>query len=567
MTGSRFAALAQLFKRLERISGHAARDALAVFFRGLPREDVPHTAFLCTGRIASEFEDVDLGMADKMVLRAVGEAAGVPDAELRRRFKRVGDVGVVAQEAIGRAEGRLTLGSVFLTLRRIAATGGKDSQSAKIRLFAGILRDASPLEAKYVCRLALGNLRLGIGDKTVLDALAKAYGGSKVDLEQAYNVCPDIGVIAETLVRKGVSGVRRIGVHVGRPIQSMLCQRIKSLDELPRRMRFPVVVEEKYDGERIQAHINGGRITLYSRRLEDITAQFPDVVAAIRRQVSVRSAVIDGEAMPIDGDGNFLPFQTLMSRRRKHHVAQYSKSIPVVWCVFDMMFRDGKSLIGKPYPSRWQALSRCVRKGKGIRLAARTVCADIDCVEEMFGSIISRGGEGIIIKSLDKGSSYQAGVRGWHWIKWKPEYIKGLRDTFDLVVVGAYLGRGKRAGRYGALLCAAYNAERGRFETFCKVGTGFSDKDLAALPRRLDAHRIRACSADVVVAKGMHPDVWFSPAVVCEVSGANVTRSPNHSAGAVDGKGLALRFPRFIRWRDEKGARQATTVREIKKMR
>jgi DNA ligase-1 len=562
----RFSDLAAAYEQLERISsGNVMRDLLARLFRRTPKDELDEVAYLTLGRIAGEYADVNLGMAGKMVLKAVAEAAGADEAEVNALAKKRGDIGIVAEELVGRKRKELTVREVFETLHKIAAASGAGSQERKISLLATLLRNASALEARYLARIVQGNLRLGVGDKTVLDALLLTFTGTKSakkEIEHAYNISPDVGVIARTIAARGIAGIRRIGVTLGVPIQMMLCQRVKNLNEVPRKMGVPFVVEQKYDGERIQAHISGKEVTLYSRRLENITAQFPDIVTALRKSVRAANCVIEGEAVPIDSRGNILPFQTLMSRRRKHGVEEYVRKIPVVLFVFEALYHNGKSLIREPYAKRHSALKKIIKPSSAIQFAAQITCKEPDCAEDFFNDIVQKGGEGIVIKSTRQDSEYQAGVRGWNWVKWKPEYVKGLRDTFDLVVVGAYRGRGRRAGVYGALLCAAYNETADRFETFCKLGTGFSDKNLEELPKKLRKYEAGKKPARVEISKLMTPDVFFTPGLVVEVSGAEITKSPNHTAAG----GLALRFPRFLRYRPEKKPEQATTTKEITRM-
>ena len=566
----KFTDIADTYTRLERItSGNEIRNNLSFLFKKVPRVDIKKVAYLTTGRIASDYEPIDLGIAGKMAERAIAQASGTLLGAVVHAVKKTGDHGDVAATLARTKKPSLTVNDVFKTLHDIAATKGLGSQERKITLLATLLSKATPTEARYLVRMALGKLRLGVGDKTVLDSLAIAYTGNKADkkhLEHAYNIAPDIGVIAETLAKKGLADVKNIGVVVGRPIQMMLCQRVKTIEDVSRKMRWPVVVEEKYDGERIQAHKRGRTVTLFSRRLENITSQFPDIVDAIKKQVKAQTAVIEGEAMPIDAKGNILPFQVLMSRRRKHDIAAYVKKIPVCWYVFDLLSLNGKNQLGASYPKRQAALKRIIKPNDRIKLALNKTCRDTDCIEELFNRVVELGGEGVVIKSTAPDSTYQAGVRGWHWIKWKPEYAKKLRDTFDLVVVGAYSGRGKRAGRYGALLCAAYNGKTDRYETFCKLGTGFTDADLARFIKIFASSKMSIQPRNVSCTKSMTPDVWFKPNVVVEVTGAQITRSPNHTVGLDHGQGLALRFPRFLRIRHDKKPAQATTIEEIRRM-
>jgi DNA ligase-1 len=566
----RFAELAEAYEELENTSsGNELRRILSGLFKKVSKNEIDKVAYLTLGRIASDFSDVNLGMAEKMVIRAVALASNKEQSTVSLLYKKKGDIGLVAEELVGRKRKQLSVTEVFGTLHKIAESSGSGSQEDKVKLLAGLLRNASAKEARYLARIVQGNLRLGVGDKTVLDALCITFTGSKdskKDVEHAYTISPDVGVIARTIANKGLAGIRKIGVTLGVPIQMMLCQRVKSLNEIPKKMGVQFAVEQKYDGERIQVHKQGSKIVLYSRRLENITSQFPDIVEAVRRNVKAKDCVIEGECMPVDKKGNLLPFQLLMQRRRKHDIAEYIKKIPVCLFAFEMLYYNGKTLIHEAYPKRYAILKKSIKESSSIKLALRITCENPDCAEELFNKTVENGGEGIVVKSLKADSSYQAGVRGWHWVKWKPEYVKGLRDTFDLVVVGAYRGRGRRAGGYGALLCAAYNEQSDCFETFCKLGTGFSDKDLAEMPKKLRKHEISHKPALLEVSKSMTPDAWFEPAVVIEVTGAEITRSPNHTCGQEKGQGLALRFPRFLRYRPEKSAEQATTTKEILRM-
>ncbi len=565
-----FKDLAATFEQLEKTtSGNALRTILASLFKRVSAGEIDKVAYFTLGQIASDYADIVIGMAEKMVLKAVAVAANKDESSVVQLYKKRGDIGIVAQELVGRKRKDLTVKEVFETLHKIAAAAGARSQERKISLLAQLLKNASAREARYIARIVQGNLRLGVGDKTVLDALCITFTGSKAtkkEVEHAYTICPDVGAVARTIATKGLAGIRKIGVELGVPIKMMLCQRVKNLNEVPEKMGIPFAVEEKYDGERIQVHKRGNKIVLYSRRLENITTQFPDIVAAVHKQVNAKDCVIEGEAMPVDKAGNLLPFQILMQRRRKYEIEEYVKKIPVCLFVFEILYYGGKSLIHEPYQKRYALLQKIIKPSAAIKLALRGVCKNTECAEEFFNTTVQHGGEGIVIKSLRPDSVYQAGVRGWNWVKWKPEYVKGLRDTFDLVVVGAYYGRGRRAGTYGALLCAAYNDTADRFETLCKLGSGFKDKDLAALPGKFKRYVTGKKPARLEITKLMIPDVWFAPAIVVEVTGAEITHSPNHTCGLEKGQGLALRFPRFLRYRPEKKAEQATTVKEILKM-
>jgi len=567
----RFAQLASIFTQLESTSsGTKMRELLSAFFKKAPKADVPSIAHLLLGEIAAEHENVLIGMADKMVIKAIANATGKEEGSVTAISKKKGDVGLAAEALVGRAKGVLTVKEVFDTLHSIARLSGSGSQEKKTAMLAQLFKKASPQEAKYIARICVGKLRLGASTMTLLDSLAVAYAGGKharKELEQAYNTCPDIGMIAKAIASHGIAGIRKAGsgVMVGRPIQMMLAQRVKDIKEIAGRMKH-VAAEEKYDGERIQAHKQGDKITLYSRRLENITGQFPDVADAVKRQVNGKSFIIEGEVVPVGKNGKLLPFQVLMQRRRKHDVELYMKKIPTCYYLFDLLYLNGRPYLNAAYPERRKALERIVRPTAAIQLARQVMTTKMEEVADFFQKALKRGCEGIIAKSCEKDSVYRAGARAWLWIKWKKEYVKEMRETLDLAIVGAFFGRGKRAGAYGALLCAAYNPPKERFETVCKLGSGFTDKQLASFPKTLSRWKVPTCPKNVVVTDAMTPDIWFAPGMVVEIVGAEFTKSPNHTCGREHGQGYALRFPRLVRIRDDKKATQATTVKEILQM-
>lgn len=557
-----------VFEQLEATaSGNKMREILSSFFKKVPKDDIDKVAYLTLGSISSAYESINMGMADKMFIRSIAKATGIDEETIQRDFKKAGDLGAVAAQEIKGKGGKLTIAELFSQLHKIAATTGTGSQEAKIAILAHMLRNASPTEAKYIVRIALGILRMGVGDMTVLDSLAIAFTGEKKNkaiLEHAYNLCPDVGIIAKTLATKGLKAVENIGVVVGRPIQMMLAQRADTLEEIQERMPQGIAAEEKYDGERVQIHKKGGKIVFFSRRLEDTTSQFPDIAGEIKKIKG--DFIIEGEIVPIDKKtGAILPFQTLMQRRRKYEIERYSKEIPIVVFIFDVLYLNGKNIIKEPYTKRQAMLRTLIKKeGAVLKLARKLISTDLEAVEGFFNECVERGTEGIVAKNIM--GEYQAGTRGYLWIKWKREYTKELRDTFDLVIVGAFAGRGRRSGTYGALLCASYNDKTDMFETVCKLGSGFNDKQLAELPRQFKRYQIPHKPARLNVHKNMKPDVWFEPVVVVEVTGAEITHSPIHTAGEKAGTGFALRFPRFIRTRDDKKPEQATTSKEIEKL-
>jgi DNA ligase-1 len=307
-------------------------------------------------------------------------------------------------------------------------------------------------------------------------------------------------------------------------------------------------------------------VALFSRRLENITEQYPDAVELIKEHTKAKDAIIEAEVVAVDLDtGEMLPFQELMHRRRKHGIEKAVKEYPVSLFVFDVLYLDGKDLTLEPYSLRHEYLEKAVEQSSRVNIADYLVTEDAEELERFFEKAIENGCEGLICKSLDKDSVYRAGARGWLWIKYKRDYKSEMTDTVDLAVVGAFYGRGRRAGTYGALLLAAYDPEDGLFKTVTKCGTGFTDDHLERIPKIMKEHQVSHRHPRVQSA--IEADVWFEPEVVIEVRGAEITLSPIHVC-ALDairkGSGLAIRFPRFTgNFRLDKSAEDATTVEEV----
>lgn len=570
MKHTSFREFAKLCAELEGISSNLSmRDTLASYLKGLEPEAVKFSSYFLLGRIGPEYEDIDLGIGDKMALQAVCEAFDADKERVKRIVRKEGDLGEAVKHFSVRKRSSLSIGDVERRIRKLKNASGKGSQEKKISILSELLSDASAVEAKYIMRIVLGSLRIGVGDMTILEAFAVAFtddADNKSALEDGYNVCPDLGRIGESVAEHGLEGVKRFSISLGRPIKSMLAQRVDEATEILEKIDSDVLAaEEKYDGERVQVHKDGKDIILFSRRLDDITHQFPDLVEELRKSIKVKKAVLDGEIVAYKG--KILPFQKLMQRRRKYDIEEYRKKIPVVVFLFDALYVRGRSLLNKSYPERRDALEKVVERSVKVRLANRKVSENFKDIRKYFEKCVKKGLEGIIVKSTAKDSTYQPGKRGWHWIKWKKEYAEGMQDTFDVVVVGSYHGKGQRKGFFGALLCALYNKKDDVFETFTKVGTGFTDEQFKKFDKLLSKFKVDHKPARLKLKRSMKPDVFYEPYVVIEIMGAEITRSPSHTAGLKDGKGLALRFPRFLNLRDDKKPTDATTVREAESLR
>lgn len=574
-----YSEIAEAYEKIEATTKRLEMtDLLVDLLKRTPKEIIDKVVYLTQGKLYPDFVKLEIGVAERLAIKALARASGMKEAEIEEDMKKSGDIGETAQKFISNKrqvtffQKPLTVQKVYETFDKMARASGSGAVDAKISLLAGLLADVTPKEAKYIMRTVTGNLRLGIADMTVLDALAIAYGGGKDArelIERAYNISSDLGRVAKVVAEKGLMGIKKFQVIVGEPIRPMLAERLSTPEEILEKLGGKCIAEYKYDGERIQAHKKGDEVMLFSRRLENISDQYPDAVELLKKHVLAKDAILEAECVAIDSEtGEMRPFQELMHRRRKYGIEKAMEEYPVSLFMFDALYVEGKDLTLEPYPVRRGALEKAVKESDRVKVAKYIITGDVKELEDFFLEAIEDGCEGLVCKSIAEDSVYQAGARGWLWIKYKRDYKSEMTDTVDLVVVGAFHGRGKRAGTYGALLLAAYNPDNDTFETVTKCGTGFTDEDLAKLPEMMKKH----------VLSHKHPrvnsiieaDVWFEPAVVIEVLGAEITLSPIHTC-AMDSirkdSGLAIRFPRFTgNYRIDKAAEDATTAGEIVEM-
>lgn len=570
--------VADYYGRLESISGRNEMTQLfSQLLKETPRNDLRILVYLTQGKLRPDYEGVELGVAEKLALRALTTASGLPADEVNKVYIRLGDIGSTAEEILKkRSQGTLyseplSVARVYETLLKIARQSGSGSVELRQRELISLLNDASPQETKFIMRTVTGELRLGVADYTVLDACAVAFLSGKGDrlvIERAYNVHPDLGFIAETASLRGLEGLKSIKVEVGVPIRPMLAERLESAKAILDKMDHKTVAAEyKLDGERLQIHTKAGKVSLFSRRLEVITANYPDAVELVRSHVKSKTAILEAEVVAVNVDtGEYLPFQELMHRRRKYGVAEAMGKYPVALNFFDVLLAAGKDLTNAAYRVRRAKLEEIVEETERTRSVPALRTSDPEEVEKFMEDAITNGCEGLVVKDLD--SPYRAGAREFAWIKLKREYRSELTDTIDLPIIGAFHGKGRRAGTYGTYLLAAYDKGRNLYTSVAKIGTGFSDEDLDRFPRLLKPYESQVKPPNV--ESKMKPDVWFRPKVVIETIAAELTLSPIHTAamGRIrEGAGLSLRFPKFTgKVRDDKGPEDATTVDEIVEM-
>jgi DNA ligase-1 len=584
-----FARLASYFEQLEKTSSRLELiKILSDLFKQVETgEEIEKICYLVQGRIAPFFEALEIGMAEKTVATAVAQALGVDREEVLIEFDRLGDFGLAAEKLAKESkkilkevqDDKLKVDAVFKILTEIANTSGNGTVEKKVTMLADLIKELDPISIKHLVRIPLGNLRLGIGDPTILDALATAKLGDKKQrhyLEGAYNRTSDLGLIAKTLWEcknpvEGVDAVEKLHVQVGKPIRAELCERLPSPEKTIEKMG-EVDAQYKYDGFRVQIHKNGEHISMFSRNLENMTHMFPDLIEGAKKQIKAHTAILDTEALAYNPESEeFLPFQETTKRRRKHNIEETAKSLPLRAFVFDILYKDGKVLIDEPLTERLKILKETV-EGDDVLIPAQTKdIKDAKTLALMLDDAITKGLEGVVVKKLS--SKYEAGGRNFNWVKLKRHQSGELHDTIDCVILGYITGKGKRtAFGAGALLVGVYDSKKDMFVTVSKIGTGLSDEEWKSIKERTHGLELdhRPARVDSVIT----PSVWVKPEIVIEVLADEITRSPIHTAGyhpasgsAEVEPGYALRFPRLVSFRNkDKKAEDATTVKELIEM-
>ncbi len=577
-----FDEVSRYYERLENTSSRLAMvDILSELFSKARPDEIKNLIYMTQGVLAPSFEGVQIGMAEKFTEAAIAMASGYSKEDSIASFRKTGDMGLTAEEFIKKGKLRtlsrkeLEVNYVFESMLKIAGTSGHGSQESKIKMLVELLASASPLEARYMTRFALGTLRLGAGDATILESLSKAYTGdrnAKPKLENAYNICNDLGRVGQTLSEKGIPGIERLKVSLFSPIRPALAERLPTADAILERMGGKCAIESKYDGFRVQVHIDRKKkkVEMFSRNLEKTTEMFPDLAKAALLEVRAAEAILEGEALAYDDTtGEFRPFQETIQRKRKHDIAEKSAAFPLHLFAFDLMYLDGEDYLGKPYEERREKLESIIKGDGTIRFSDRIIATTPRQIDKYFEEAVESGLEGIVAKDLH--APYIAGARKFSWIKLKRSYKGELSDTVDLVILGYYLGKGQRTEfGFGGLLAGTYNENRDVFETITRIGTGFSEKQMETLGSIL--RKIKVARRPARVDALIEPHFWVEPKYVVTVRADEITRSPTHTCGKPEGKpdepGFALRFPRLVSdgVREDKGAEDATTTKEIAEM-
>jgi DNA ligase-1 len=583
-------------KRLEII------DILSEMFQACNNpETLPHVkkiVYLTQGLLVPDFQDFPkFGIAEKMIIQAMVKFTAKKAEDIKSIINKKGDVGEAVQflmenqtkqkqmysldafagkQKKKEEEKLLHISKLYEELEKLALIKGDKSQDNKINIINGLLRLCTPAAARYVINIILSNLRIGIADMSILDGLAQAYTESKENrkyIENAYNIHPDLGEIAQILIEKGLDGVKSISIQIGIPIRMMAASRIQYTQIQTKLGGGAFLAEYKYDGERVQVHKSGDKVLLYSRRLKSITDQYPDIVETVLNQVKAEEIIFEGEIVAMDPFfEKMLPFQIVSTRRRKYDIEKMKKEVPVTIFGFDILYYKEKddalgiNTMNLPLLKRRAILDNFIQKNDHIRLSTAKEIQTTDQMVEFFNEARAAGAEGIMNKSISSDSIYKAGSRGFLWIKLKGLEGAKMADTIDVVIIGASWGKGRKKGLMSTIFGAVYNENLQKFEYFTRIGSGFSDEDLEKFTEKFKDLTIEKCPRDVICSKEI-PEIWIKPEIVIEIMGDELTISNKSDAGASSGlesdSGYSLRFPVYQRTREDKSINEITTTEEI----
>jgi DNA ligase-1 len=551
-----FRDLASYLDKLEKTSSRLEiTRILSELFKKSSSDEIDKVVYLSLGIMAPNYEGVILNLAEKMMIRVLARAYDLPDEKVKREYKKTGDIGNVAQNLNRNSNAKaLSVTDVYERLLDIAQDTGGGSQDRKIEKTSELLKSLDALSARFVARIPVGRLRLGFSEKTVIDALASESGISNKEIEDAYNIRPDIGFIASLVKEKNIKDAKP---EVGVPVVPMLAQRLNSTTEMIKKME-EVAVEPKFDGLRIFIHYKKPNfVKIFTRNMNSIDINtFPEL-AQIEKFIRADEVILDTEAIGIDEKREmFLDFQRTIQRRRKHDVAKTAGDIPLQFQVFDVLLVDGRSMIHEPYTKRRQELTKVVENSGPFRIDESTITKDPEIIKKLHQKYLKLGLEGVVVKRAN--GYYVSGRTGWNWVKMKEsEGMAGkLSDTIDCVVMGATSGKGKRVG-FGVGQFLAGIRDGDTFKTITKVGTGLTDEQFRELNQRLKNIKTNDQPKEYEVNKDLRPDFWVLPRVVVELAADEITVSPKHTAG------VALRFPRLVNFRDDKSPKEATTILEL----
>jgi len=571
---------------LDRIENESSRNEMSLILAELVKksssEEIRNAIYLLLGRTAPLYVAQEFNFSARSIIKSLAVFSGKEVEMINNRFKEIGDLGNLTEEYLGGQKGSdLDINEVHYHLEKLARISGKNSQKLKQDYFIDLLKKLNSKEGRYIGRIIGGDMRLGLSLKSLFQALSISITGDnsiKDQIEYAYGVKADPGLIAKIIKESGVNAISELRPEPGIPIASKLVERESSSGKIIKRMG-DCLIQPKFDGLRVQIHYskngfsqinnegelplsNVNRVRIFSRNMEDMTEMFPDVVKAIEG-FSVQSFIVDGEAIGIDNiSGLYMAFQDTIRRKRKHDVDMISKVYPLQVNLFDIIELDGNDLSRLELLERMDILKNLIKNdgGKLIRVTEMSRVSSETELEKLFTDYVDKGLEGIIAKSLT--SKYDPGTRNYDWIKLKASSKKELIDTVDAVVMGYYLGTGARAKLgIGALLAGVYDREQDRYVSLAKVGSGLSDDGIRKYLKVMEPYKLTEMPKNYEISNTLIPDVVISPQIVISIAADSISRSKMHEAA-----GFSLRFPRLIVFGRDKAPEDTTSLKELEQM-
>uniref|UniRef100_A0A8C5E8A8 DNA ligase n=1 Tax=Gouania willdenowi TaxID=441366 RepID=A0A8C5E8A8_GOUWI len=579
-----YLAVARTFEKIEEDS--AVCMCVCVFL-----DDLLFCVYLCLNQLGPAYLGMELGVGETVLMKAVAQATGRQLDKIKAEAQEKGDLGLVAESSRSNQRmmfqpASLTVGGVFKKLKEIASMSGNSAMNKKIDIIKGLFVACRFSEARYIVRSLAGKLRIGLAEQSVLSALSQAvcltppgqgFPPAEVDAGKGMSAeSKRAWIEGKSLILKQTYCASNFFpkhfTFPGVPLRPMLAHPTKGVGEVMKKFdEAAFTCEYKYDGERAQIHIlESGEVRVFSRNQEDNTSKYPDIISRIPKVKidSLISCVLDSEAVAWDREKKQIqPFQVLTTRKRKDVDASEIK-VQVCVYAFDLLYLNGESLVRQPLCERRALLRESFSEVEGEFVFAKSIDSNnTDAIAEFLEQSVRDSCEGLMVKTLEKDATYEIAKRSHNWLKLKKDYLEGVGDTVDLCVIGAYLGKGKRTGTYGGFLLACYDEENEEFQSVCKIGTGFKDDDLEQHYKFLKEHILPKPRAYYRFDQSAEPDVWMDAVQVWEVKCADLSLSPVYKAamGMVDPvKGISLRFPRFLRIRDDKKPEDATSSAQVK---
>lgn len=551
-----YSTLVQTYEKLEKTPGRLSKiDIISELLKETGIEILPKVALLIQGRVFPSWDERVIGIARQTVIKIIAQTTGFEEKEIVSKFNKVGDLGLVVEELVSKKKQQtflkrpLSVDKVFENLQSVAAIEGSGSQDRKINLISELLSAATPQEAKYIVRTVLEELRVGVAEGVLRDAIGKAFEVGPTDVENAWFILPDYGEVAKIAKSKGEKGLKNVEIELGTPINVLLAERSPTLEEALNTFEN-VALEFKYDGARTLIHKKSDTVWVFTRRLEDVTKAFPDIVSLVKKNVKAENCILDSETVGTDPKtGRSVPFQALSTRiKRKYDIEKASKEIPIKVNLFDIVYLNGKSLFDLPLTERYTLLKKSIKEAENFRLADRLETKDIKEAEKFYKKALEDGEEGLIIKNLD--AKYQPGRRVGFWLKVKPTL-----ENLDLAIIGGVWGTGKRTGWIGSLILGCLDEKNENHLACGMLGTGIKEKKELETDLTFD-ELTKMLKPLTISEKGN--EIRVKPKIIIEVAYEEIQKSPTYDSG------YALRFPRFIRLRPDK--KEADSLTRLKKI-